>query len=347
MKQGKGRTNIFVLFFFSSLTSVLVKPTKLSSPKRLWSVIQQQTKAIMLQLQRRVLYSDTEIRDAPWPTTTARLNKSDKLDRHRDTKKAEQRALKVHADAFWSHHSRRPNDLQEFNKFRSHRIFQATGLLVSFASTHQQATAYQSESEVLREQPSWNRMFDTYRMKSVCLPAPNRNVIEEWCKHGAVFEDYLNSDSDNHLQSNILSNSSNCCWLAASVPVDWYIGSKRIIVTYANTDVVVNIDFDNSKAYDQYMVVNFNKEGPKQNMQEVQHEDEYTKLLKRYHTTIRICRGCGVRGQPDINRAYEELLEFASQHPEFKEGIPGTCATCCDDGAFGTTVGMQEGCMLQ
>jgi len=68
-------------------------------------------------------------------------------------------------------------------------------------------------------------------------------------------------------------------------------------------------------------------------------ELEFSQILQRYRTTIKITSGCGRRGQSYIDNEYDNLKAFIKKHPEFTTRVPFK-HQCDDDNTGGTSSGM-------
>ncbi len=68
-------------------------------------------------------------------------------------------------------------------------------------------------------------------------------------------------------------------------------------------------------------------------------EKKFATLLKSHNIAISTTAGTGARGQTYIDTAYQELMEFTDEHPEFKSKLPQK-GYSSDDGLNGIGVGL-------
>jgi hypothetical protein len=68
-------------------------------------------------------------------------------------------------------------------------------------------------------------------------------------------------------------------------------------------------------------------------------DKQFQQLLKNYQHVLNFTSGCGSRVQPDIDRAWGELKNFAAEHPEFEHQVP-TKKTANNDGTDGMSTGL-------
>lgn len=68
-------------------------------------------------------------------------------------------------------------------------------------------------------------------------------------------------------------------------------------------------------------------------------DKQFQKLLREYQHVLRSTVGCGSRVQPDIDRVWNKLNDFASDHPEFAMQVP-IKQVARDDGSQGLFSGL-------
>lgn len=68
-------------------------------------------------------------------------------------------------------------------------------------------------------------------------------------------------------------------------------------------------------------------------------QNEWDKLVNTYNMTVRNTSGCGSRGQIYIDNAYQLMIDFSNNQPDFKPSLPKR-TTCYNDGFGGMATGL-------